>query len=112
MIAIAASAVLAGSAAVAQTAPATPPAATAPAPCAVRPVPAAAPQPPPAPPPAATAPAPYYNAEDSTMGDLLDSPEAKAVLVKHVPDLLKNEGIERARGMTLASLQQYAAEIL
>jgi len=86
MIAIAASAVLAGSAAVAQTAPATPP--------------------------AATATAPYYNAEDSTMGDLLDSPEAKAVLVKHVPDLIKNEGIERARGMTLASLQQYASEIL
>jgi len=86
MIAIAASAVLAGSAAVAQTPPATPP--------------------------AATAPAPYYTAEDSTMGDLLDSPEAKAVLAKHVPDLLKNDGIERARGMTLASLQQYAPEIV
>jgi hypothetical protein len=86
MIAIAASAVLAGSTAVAQTAPATPP--------------------------AATSTAPYYTVEDSTLGDLLDSPATKAVLAKNIPDLLAKDGIDRARGMTLAALQQYASDML
>ncbi len=56
----------------------------------------------------AAAPAPFYTAEDSPIGDLLDNPATKAVLVKHVPGVVSNEGIERARGMTLVAIQAYS----
>ena len=66
----------------------------------------------PAPAAVATASAkPYYSTE-SLMGDLLDNPATKAILVKIVPDLVNNEQIDQARGMTLAQLQQYAADML
>ncbi len=47
---------------------------------------------------------------DSLVGDLLDNPDAKAMLVKHVPDLKDNDQIEQARPMTLRSLQAYAPD--
>jgi len=47
---------------------------------------------------------------DSTVGDLLDNPAAKAILIKHVPALAGNDQIEQARPMTLRSLQAYAAD--
>jgi para-nitrobenzyl esterase len=39
---------------------------------------------------------------DTKLGDLLDNPEAKALLLKHVPEI-SNAGpmLEMARGMTL-----------
>jgi hypothetical protein len=60
--------------------------------------------------PAAAAPAatPYYSVEDSTVGDLLDNPAAMAILVKHLPDVVNGEGIERARGMTLQAIQPFS----
>lgn len=74
--------------ALAQTAPATPAA------------PAAAP----------AAPAAGKLSTNSLVGDILDNPKAKAVLVKHVPEIGKDDQIEQARGMALRDLQQYAPD--
>ena len=59
--------------------------------------------------PAASAPAaPHYTLDDSTIGDMLDNPATKAILEKHIPDVVKGEGIDRARGMTLPAIQPYS----
>jgi hypothetical protein len=47
---------------------------------------------------------------DSLVGDILDYPAAKAVLVKHIPAIGQDDQIEQARSMTLRSLQQFAPE--
>ncbi|CAM3309272.1 hypothetical protein [Asticcacaulis taihuensis] len=47
---------------------------------------------------------------DSTVGELLDNPAAKAILIKRVPELKDNDQIDQARPMTLRSLQAYAAD--
>ena len=44
----------------------------------------------------------------SQMGTLLDGPESKAVLEKHIPDFVSNPQIEQTRGMSLQSLQAFA----
>lgn len=61
--------------------------------------------------PAATATAAAaYSTSTSTIGDLLDNPATKAILVKHVPDLVSNAQIEMARGMTLKQIQSYSSD--
>jgi hypothetical protein len=45
---------------------------------------------------------------DSQVGTLLDNPNAKAVLEKHIPEFISNPQIEQARGMSLRSLQTFA----
>ncbi len=45
---------------------------------------------------------------DSQVGTLLDNPDSKAVLEKHIPDFISNPQIEQARGMSLRSLQTFA----
>lgn len=65
-----------------------------------------------APTPAAK-PTPAHAAKLSTqslVGDILDNPKAKAVLVKYIPEIGKDDQIEQARSMTLRDLQQYAPE--
>lgn len=59
--------------------------------------------------PAAT---PRYTTESTDIGTLLDDPESKDILTKHLPDLVKNEQIEMARGMTLKAVQQYAGDMV
>ena len=61
-----------------------------------------------APAPAAVA---SYTTEDTPIGTLLDDPAAKAVLAKHIPDVVSNPGIDQARGMTLKQVQQYSPDI-
>ncbi|MGR4863103.1 hypothetical protein [Caulobacter sp. LARHSG274] len=46
------------------------------------------------------------------MGDLLDNPATKAVLDKYIHDMISNEQISMARGMTLKALQPYSGEAL
>ncbi|MFK4873537.1 hypothetical protein [Novosphingobium sp. ZW T3_23] len=58
----------------------------------------------------AAATAPAYTTDNSTIGDLLDNPETKVVIVKHLPDLVGNPQIEMARGMTLKQIQSYSAD--
>jgi len=59
---------------------------------------------------AAAAPAPAWSTSTSSIGDLLDNPATKAVLVKHVPALVENAQIEMARGMTLKAIQAFAGD--
>lgn len=61
---------------------------------------------------AAAASAPAYSTADSTIGTLLDNPETKAVLEKHVPTMVGNAQIEMARGLTLKAIQAYAGDAL
>ena len=64
-------------------------------------------------PPAAATPAAHkMSTADSTIGDLLDNPDAKAVLMKHVPALAGNAQIEMARWMTLKQIQPMAGDAL
>lgn len=60
--------------------------------------------------PAAAAAKPAYSTADTPLGDMLDDPAAKAVLQKHLPDVVNGDGIDMARGMTLKTLQNYAAD--
>jgi para-nitrobenzyl esterase len=68
----------------------------------------------PAAPPAAATPAPApagkMTTADTSIGDLLDNPAARAVLDKHAPGFTKNEQVDMARGMTLKAIQQYAPD--
>ena len=43
----------------------------------------------------------------STLGALVDNPEAKAVLAKYLPDVVDNPQLAQGRGMTLASIAQF-----
>ncbi|ARS26127.1 hypothetical protein [Sphingomonas sp. KC8] len=55
------------------------------------------------------APAPLSTATTS-IGDLLENPQAKAILLKHLPEVVGSDQIEMARGMTLHDIQQYAPD--
>ena len=55
---------------------------------------------------------PAYSTEDTTIGELLDDPKAKAVLEKLIPEFVNAERVDESRGFTLRSIQQYAPEIL
>jgi hypothetical protein len=57
---------------------------------------------------AATA-APFTTA-DTTIGELLDNPQTKAILEKYLPDVANSDQIDMARGMTLTAIQAYAAD--
>ena len=54
---------------------------------------------------AAPAPAAKLSTADTTIGDLLDNPAAKAILDKHMPGFSSNPQVEMARGMTLRAVQ-------
>jgi para-nitrobenzyl esterase len=58
----------------------------------------------------AAAPAPGFSVETSTIGDLLDNADAKAVLDKHMPGFSGNEQISMARSMTLKQIQGFAPD--
>jgi len=61
---------------------------------------------------APAAPAPALSVDGTSIGDLLDNPQAKAVLEKHVPDLVSNPQFDMARGMTLKQIQAYSGDAL
>ena len=48
---------------------------------------------------------------ESTMGEIIDNKEAKAVLDKHLPGMSENPQMEQARPMSLKALQQFAPNI-
>lgn len=73
--------------------------------------------------PATTAPTPAATAAPATanqplststtaIGTLLDNPAARAVLVRHLPELVASEQIAMARGMTLRVVQAYAPDMI
>ena len=60
----------------------------------------------------ATAAAAKFSTADSSIGTLLDNPETKAVLEKHIPQFVSNPQIEMAKAMTLKQIQGYAGDAL
>ena len=62
--------------------------------------------------PAAVAPAPAYSTSATEIGTLLDNPQTRAVLDKHMPAFASNPQIEMARAMTLRQIQSFAADML
>lgn len=53
-----------------------------------------------------------YSVDETDLGTLMDNTETRAVLEKYIPEMLANEQIKMARGMTLKALQQYAGDLL
>jgi hypothetical protein len=51
-----------------------------------------------------------FTTDDTPIGDILDNPAAKAVVAKHLPDMMANDQVQMARGMTLKAVQQYSAD--
>lgn len=49
----------------------------------------------------------HYNSLTTPIGTMLDDPAARAVLMRHVPDVAGNARIDMARGQTLAGIQAY-----
>ena len=62
--------------------------------------------------PAAAATAGHYSTATTELGVLLDDPAAKAVLLKHIPEVVNNEQVDMARGMTLKDMQPYTGDAL
>lgn len=63
-------------------------------------------------PASAEAAKPFYSVDDTTIGDLLDNAETKAILDKYVPGMSSNPQIDMARGMTLRSVAQYSPDTM
>ena len=51
-----------------------------------------------------------FTTTDTPIGDILDNPAAKAVVSKYLPEMMANEQVQMARGMTLKAVQQYSAD--
>jgi hypothetical protein len=49
---------------------------------------------------------------DTPIGDILDNPAAKAILQRHLPDVVSSDQIDMARGMTLVSIQSYSPDVI
>lgn len=66
----------------------------------------------PAAPATATAATAHYTTSTTDLGTLLDDPAAKAVIAKHLPELVKSDQIDQARGMSLKDIQPYSQDML
>lgn len=53
-----------------------------------------------------------YNSLTTPLGTLLDDPAAKAVLQRHIPQVLASPQINMARSVTLSALQSYMPQLL
>lgn len=51
-----------------------------------------------------------YSTTTTEIGVLLDNPETKAIIEKHIPGMTKNDQVEMARAMTLKDIQQYSPD--
>jgi para-nitrobenzyl esterase len=52
-----------------------------------------------------------YNSLITPLGTLLDDPAARAILQKHIPDVIGNSQIAMARGVTLSELQSFVPQL-
>lgn len=62
--------------------------------------------------PAAAAPAPHYSVQTSTLGQLLDNPETKALLEKHFPQVAHHPQLNEGLGLTLPDVVQYLPDVV
>jgi len=58
----------------------------------------------------AVQPSTLLTTADTPIGDLLDNPQAKAVLTKYLPEVVNSDQIDMARGMSLKAIQSYASD--
>jgi len=58
----------------------------------------------------AAAAKPAFSTSESTIGELIDNPETKAIFDKHLPGVSSNEQFEMAKAMTLRQVQAYAPD--
>jgi len=61
---------------------------------------------------AAALAAPPLSTATTTIGEILDTPAAKAVVDKHLPSVFANPQIRMARPLTLKGLQRFAKETI
>ncbi len=54
----------------------------------------------------------HFSTTETVLELLLDDPQAKAVVDKHIPGLTSSEQISLAGGLTLSDLQQYLPGII
>jgi hypothetical protein len=55
---------------------------------------------------------PAYSTATTEIAVLMDNPETKAVLEKHIPEVISNAQFEMARPMTLKAIQSFAGDAL
>ncbi|TCJ37063.1 hypothetical protein [Parafrankia sp. BMG5.11] len=60
----------------------------------------------------AKSPAKVVSVDSTQIGDFLDNPELKAILIKHLPQVANGDQIEMARAMTLRDIQPYAPDFI
>jgi para-nitrobenzyl esterase len=60
---------------------------------------------------AAAAQTPAYTVQASTIGELLDNPDTKAVLNRHIPQVVAHPQINEGRPMTLPQIVEYVPEL-
>lgn len=53
---------------------------------------------------------PAYSTENSSIGELIENPETKAIFDKYLPGVSSNEQFEMAKAMTLRQVQSYAPD--
>lgn len=53
-----------------------------------------------------------FSTAETSIGTLLDNPQTKAVLEKHIPAFVANPQIAMARSMTLKQIRSFAADVL
>ena len=60
---------------------------------------------------AADAPAkPAYSTSETSIGELIDNPETKAIFDKYLPGVSSNDQFEMAKPMTLKQVQAFAPD--
>jgi len=53
---------------------------------------------------------PAYSTESSSIGELIENPETKAIFDKYLPGVSSNDQFEMAKSMTLRQVQSYAPD--
>jgi len=62
--------------------------------------------------PAATAPAPKYSIQTTTLGELADNPQTKAIFEKYFPEVLHHPQFNEGLGLTLPEVVQYLPDVV
>ena len=62
--------------------------------------------------PAATTPAHKYSIQTSTLGELADNPQTKAIFEKYFPEVLHHPQFNEGLGLTLPDVVQYLPDVV
>jgi hypothetical protein len=62
--------------------------------------------------PAATAPAPKYSVQTTSLGELADNPQTRALLEKYFPEVPHHPQFNEGLGLTLPDVVQYLPDVV